>query len=106
MPEQPNHQPGDAPVACSLEPDRLTDRLAEWRALGESALISRTETEGRVTAVFERRDDVRRRLETLIAAERDCCPFLEFVVSETEDAIRLEVTGLPAGERAFATQAG
>ena len=99
MSEQPNPRPGDAPVACSLEPRRLADRLGEWRALADSALLSRTEAEGRVIAEFERRDDVRRRLGSLIAAERECCGFLEFAVRETEDVIRLEVAGPPGAER-------
>jgi hypothetical protein len=76
--------------ACSLSPAEMLDRLVGWRALAGEALSRRSEP-GRVVSVYPRRHDIAARLEELIEAETQCCPFLVFAVRETEQVIEAEL---------------
>ena len=82
------------PLACSLSPGELVDRRGEWEALRAHALRVQAD-EGVVRAVYARREEVLRRLESLIEAEGRCCPFLGFELREEPDSIALEVTFPP-----------
>ena len=75
-------------VACDLTREAFGERVQEWRALAKAAL-RRTEAPGRIVTDYP--SNVRGRLETLIEAERECCPFLEFDIRERADVIEVEV---------------
>jgi hypothetical protein len=76
--------PRELPVACSLDAARLRAREAELAALGRT-LISVSEPDGaRFVLRFTADDQTKGRLDRVVAAEAECCPFLELRVSEGE----------------------
>lgn len=72
--------------ACSLTPEGRTARAGEWRALAGQALRRRVEAD-RVVNVYPNRPEIAQRLARLVAAEKDCCPFLDFGVRHDEEEI-------------------
>lgn len=86
--------PNDSPIACTLNADELTGRLAEVRALGASSLIS----SGEDGALRFRGDaDTRARLGAIIAAESRCCSFLTFALREDEGDLVLWINAPKEG---------
>jgi MerR family transcriptional regulator, copper efflux regulator len=84
--------PRELPIACSLDAARLRAREAELARLGRS-LISADEP-GRVpvTLRFTADPQTRERLDRIVAAERECCPFLDLRVREGE-TLELTIDG-------------
>jgi hypothetical protein len=84
--------PRDLPIACSLDAAALQAREAELARLGGS-LISVTSGEG-PPAVLRFKPDRRTRaqLDRIVAAESECCPFLQMTVREGE-ALELTIDG-------------
>lgn len=91
---------GNTPIACSLSVDELPRRLAEMRTIGDDALLS-VSPEG--TMRFRADRPTRRRLETVIAAESDCCAFLRFELTEQSGELVLSVTA-PDGAESLALE--
>jgi len=85
----------ELPIACSLGADALAGRLDEMDRLRADALRSRTATPGALVLRFAAPGDVAARVDRLVAAERECCPFLRFAVRRTGTEVVLEVTGPP-----------
>ena len=90
----------DTPIACSLNAEELPLRLAEIRALGADALL---EMDGGGALRFRNDETTRARLEEIIAAESECCPFLAFDLRATADALELLITA-PEGAEALADE--
>lgn len=86
------------PIACSLNADELSQRLAEMTAIGAHALIGVTTEPGRAVLRFAASNDVRQRLEQIVVAESACCAFMRFAVSEGVDAIVLTIEAPPGAE--------
>jgi hypothetical protein len=76
--------PSSIPIACSLSADALGDRETEWQALLSRALISRTSTPGGLRIALRNAPGARHELEHLVAAERECCPFMTMSVDTTD----------------------
>jgi hypothetical protein len=84
--------PRELPVACSLDAARLRAREAELAALGRS-LVSVSDPDGpRLVLRFTSDDLTRERLDRIVAAEAECCPFLDLRVSEGE-TLELSIDG-------------
>jgi hypothetical protein len=83
----------DAPVACSLERDALTDRSMRWEGLGARAGIEVATTERGLRLVFERAAGVGQELRELTELERECCAFADWTVREADGRVVLEVSG-------------
>jgi hypothetical protein len=84
--------PHELPIACSLDGADLRAREAELAELGRS-LISVSEPKGsRLVLEFASDDQTRQRLDRIVAAEAECCPFLQLRVSEGE-TLKLSVDG-------------
>jgi MerR family transcriptional regulator, copper efflux regulator len=81
---------GQAAATCSLASDSLTGRIGEWRSLAATALRRRIEP-GRVFTVYPNRPEIARALSQLVAAEKECCPFLTFHVQEQGSEIAVEL---------------
>jgi hypothetical protein len=77
--------------ACSLTPGRLEQRISEWHALSAQALEHHDVGEGLLRSTFPNRPDIAKRLRHLIAAENECCPFLEFHVREHDEVLEVEL---------------
>jgi hypothetical protein len=78
----------DLPIACSLSADELPRRLAEIGAIGQEALRA-VEPDG--TLRFDADPSIRQRLEAVIAAESQCCPFLTFELREDAGELLLTI---------------
>jgi hypothetical protein len=85
----------ETPIACSLSAEELPARLAEMRAIGRDALLAVT-LEGALR--FSGDDATRQRLETIIAAESQCCPFLRFELADDRGELVLSVTAQEGAE--------
>src|SRR5262245_54737292 len=81
----------ELPIACSLDAGDLAARLAEIRAVGQSAPRTREPDGNRVRLGFERRDDVDARLRSIVDAEQECCAFLIMTLATRADAILLTI---------------
>ena len=82
------------PIACTLSPDEYRVRAAEIDALAR-ALAGREPITGGVRLTFAGGDDLRPRLEDLVAREAECCPFLTMELSSADGTLVLDVTGPP-----------
>jgi MerR family transcriptional regulator, copper efflux regulator len=85
--------PTPLPIACSLTPGEYAVRAREWRELASAALMEKSSIEGGLRLRFRREDQVHAALEGLVAAERECCPFLDLGIRTSDTAIELDVTG-------------
>jgi hypothetical protein len=67
----------ETPVACSLDAGQLEDRLTAIEEVGARGLTSHTVEDGHHVLRFRRSRKARRQLEAIVAAEADCCSFLD-----------------------------
>lgn len=79
------------PVACSLPASNLERRLADIAEIGADSLIDRHEDGGRHLLRFRRGATTCRRLEAIVAAEAECCSFLELSLSKEDDELVLSI---------------
>ena len=85
---------GAVPIACTLQPGAVPDRIAEWRRLLDSATGRSHTADGRIRVQFTDGVDVAG-LVRLVQVEQQCCAFFEFAVTIDERGTALEV-GAPA----------
>jgi len=86
--------PRELPIACSLSASDLSRRVEEIAALGRDGLLDAEASD--TSAVLRFRPGVRARLEAVVAAEAECCPFLTLDVRELSGALELRISA-PAG---------
>ncbi len=84
--------PSDPSVACSLAAGDLQRRLAAIAALGAESLIDHTTEGSRQQLRFRSGAATRRRLERIVAAETECCPFLDLRLEEKEGHLTLSIS--------------
>ena len=85
------------PIACSLSAEDLAVRGAELRALGGDGLVDATEEPGGAVLRFRPDPSVRERVEAVVAAESECCAFLDFELEHGEDATVLTISSPNGG---------
>jgi hypothetical protein len=84
------------PGGCSLDAAALEVRAAEFRALGERALVAAEPTpDGGVLVRYRRSPEVEAEVARLVALESDCCGSLRWRTRTVADEVRLEVAGGP-----------
>jgi hypothetical protein len=89
----------DQPIACSLTATEYRKRAAEIRELLRDALMSREPIPGGERLTFTAAVGIRERVEELVAAESECCPFLTFALRVQRERLVLDVTQPePTGE--------
>jgi|1185.fasta_scaffold198611_2 hypothetical protein len=88
--------PTDPPIACSLEGNALSDRLADMAQLGRAALLDANTAGGRAQLRFTAGEEIRERLDGIVAAEAGCCAFLDMEVTEEPGVLSLTIVA-PAG---------
>jgi hypothetical protein len=87
--------PPSPPIACSLTAGAAGDRKADWHALLARALISRTSIRDGVRLELRDSPGVRRELERLVAAERECCSFMTMSVDMADRELLLLAVTAP-----------
>jgi hypothetical protein len=88
----------DKPVACSLGASALEQRLAAIADIGAESLVSR-ETRGDQRLLrFRSSSKTRRRLEGIVAAEAECCSFLDLSLTEKDGELVLSIAAPEAGQ--------
>ena len=85
------------PIACTLSATDLRARGEELRALGGDGLLDVTEDERRAVLRFRPDPSVRERVEAVVAAESECCAFLEFEVAHDDDDATVLTISAPNG---------
>jgi hypothetical protein len=88
--------PDELPLACSLNAHDLQHRLAAINELGKGALVRRETEGGRHRLWFRSDAATRKRLEEIVAAEADCCSFLDLALDERDSDLILSVGAAPA----------
>jgi len=91
----------DRPIACSLDPSELPERLATIAEIGADSLVSREVRGGRHLLRFRADAATRERLEGVVDAEAACCSFLDLALAEDADELLLSIAA-PAEGRAVA----
>jgi hypothetical protein len=84
--------PRELPIVCSLDAARLQAREAELEILGRSLISVSGQERTPVTLRFTADRETRERLDRIVAAEAECCPFLDLTVSEGE-TLELTIDG-------------
>ena len=92
--------PSELPIACTLSATDLRERLAEMAAIGRAALIGAERDGTRAVLRFRPVDETRRRLEAVVAAEAECCAFLDIALGNEEDLVLLTIRA-PSGAEAL-----
>jgi len=80
-----------AAFACSLDDKQLSARRAGWRSL-DAVLVESRDRPGGMTARYRGDEATARTLEALVAAERECCPGLDWRLVREREEIRLELS--------------
>jgi hypothetical protein len=86
------------PLACSLGTSDLRQRLNEIAAIGAESLIERSEDGDCHLLRFRSNAETRRRLEAVVAAEAECCSFLELSLEERDDKLVLAIVAPEDGQ--------
>jgi len=81
------------PIACTLDVPTLAERLRRIKALTGTSLLSHELGGGqlRLTYHLDAADEVR----AIVALERSCCAFVDFVVQEDGQSVGLTVSASP-----------
>jgi hypothetical protein len=97
-------------IACSLGASDLQQRLDEIAELGAASLIGRDTAAGKHTLRFRPDPTTRSRLEEIVAAEAECCSFLDLKLTEYEGELILTLAapedGQPIADELAATFVG
>jgi hypothetical protein len=85
----------ELPIACSLSAVDLEARRAELAEIGRRGLVSLTQASAdRAVLDFNPDPRTKRDLERVVAAEAECCAFLEMNITEG-DSLTLSIAGPP-----------
>ncbi len=85
----------ETPLACTLGPEDGPARMRRWQALAKKGDPSARRSGHRLEARYQPERGVRDELEALAAAERQCCAFVAWDVSQERDYAVLYVTADP-----------
>lgn len=77
-------------LACTLSGPELGERIQNWSRVASRA-TSRLVEKDRIVATYPRDNDLLQQLRKLIAAEADCCPFMQFTIKERPHEFEVEL---------------
>ncbi|HMJ73265.1 MAG TPA: hypothetical protein VK471_07890 [Solirubrobacterales bacterium] len=86
------------PIACSLGANDLQRRLDEIAELSAVSLIARDTENGKHRLRFRSDPTTRRRLDEIVAAEAECCSFLDLELAERGGEVVLTLTAPDDGQ--------
>jgi hypothetical protein len=78
------------PIACTLEPEAVPDRLEAWRTTLEDAVSRTTAADGTLRIEFGETTQLAE-VARLVDAEWHCCAFLSFAIVADHRGLALEV---------------
>jgi hypothetical protein len=81
----------ETPVACSLNAGQLQERIAAISEVGARSLTSHTTESNRHILRFRGSRKTRRQLEAIVAAEADCCSFLDLSLRDDGEDLVLSI---------------
>ena len=81
----------DTPIACSLGASELEQRLVAIARIGADSLVSRDLKDGRHLLRFRAGAASQAQLEEIVAAEAECCSFLDLSLSIDVDELVLSI---------------
>jgi len=81
----------EPPIACTLEPGAMRERLEDWQMLLSNATARSMTPDGRLRVAFGDDVDVGE-LARLARAEQHCCAFLSFTLMIDTEGVALEVS--------------
>ncbi len=90
--------PAELPIVCSLNATDLTARVAEIADLGRYALLESHYDGTRAELRFAAAEDVRARVDAIVAAESQCCAFLTMSVGDDAGAVILTINAPDGAE--------
>jgi DNA-binding transcriptional MerR regulator len=82
--------PTEVPIACTLDPAAMPERLDDWRDVLAMATTRRSTADGGLRIELDDRVDVAD-LARLVAAEQRCCAFFSFALTVDQRGTALEV---------------
>ena len=85
----------DILIACRLDPDGRAVRREEWAAI-RGARTGQKRTATTLVTTWRGDEHVQAEVERLVAAERECCPFLGLELTIRDGSVTL-VTSFPQG---------
>ncbi|HYJ21554.1 MAG TPA: hypothetical protein VEW07_05980 [Solirubrobacterales bacterium] len=86
------------PIACSLGAGDLKRRLVAIAEIGTKSLIDHEAVGGRHLLRFRSDAETRGRLEGILAAEAECCSFLDLALEERGGELTLSIAAPPDGQ--------
>lgn len=91
--------PTDLPIACSLSATEIPAHLDEISAFGRAAPLLSVETApAHTTLRFRAEGDTHERLAAIVAAESECCAFLDMTLRVGPQAVELAIAAPPGAE--------
>ena len=85
------------PIACTLSAGALEARGAELRVLGGDGLVDVAQGPTRADLYFRPDPEIRERVDAIVAAESECCAFLDFRVEHGDEATVLTISAPNGG---------
>jgi hypothetical protein len=92
----------ELPIACTLEAREGAERLIRWKALVESSVLELKREPDVIVVCVAKAAGIAAELDTLVAAERACCPFVDWRLVEHERWHELQIHGTEDGLDAIA----
>jgi hypothetical protein len=87
---------GDLPIACTLPTiAEVKAQVENWRAFEADYALSTDRTDTELVIHYAKVADSIDRLRALVEVERKCCAFVNWSLDETNEELRLIVTGTP-----------
>lgn len=86
------------PIACSLSAGDLRQRLAAIGEIGKKSLVGHTTEDGRHLLRFRPDAETGKRLGEIVAAEAECCSFLELTLEGRGGELILSIVAPPDGQ--------
>ena len=87
--------PTEVPIACTLGGSDRRARAVAIRELGDRALVGLEANDRRARLRFH---GERERVEALVAAESQCCAFLQFAIARDGEETEVEIRTPEGGE--------
>jgi hypothetical protein len=85
----------ETPIACTLDRAQMRQRGEDIRALGRAALTTIERGERQVVLRFCPGREIREQVEEIVAAETECCPFLDFAIVREQDTTVVTIVSSP-----------